>query len=333
MENKKFLAMVVSETEDQKYIRNISEKNTEDLPAGDVLIKVMFSSLNYKDALSSIGNKGVTRKYPHTPGIDAAGIVESSSSKDFKPGEEVIVTSYDLGMNTSGGFGQYIRVPEGWVIKKPQGLSLKESMIYGTAGLTAGLCVSGLLEHNIKPEAGEILVTGAAGGVGSIAVRLLSALGYDVVAVNGLNDETDYLKELGAKRIISIEDAVDRSGRPILKELWAGCIDTIGGEMLATAIKSTRAGGSVSCCGNVASGDLPLTVYPFILRGVTLIGIDSQNCPMPKRKKVWDKIANEWKLTDFEKMAEEISISDLDAKIDLMIAGKHRGRTIVNNWR
>lgn len=333
MENKKFLAMVVSEAEDNKYIRNISTKNTEDLPAGDVLIKVLFSSLNYKDALSSIGNKGVTRKYPHTPGIDAAGIVESSSSKDFKPGEEVIVTSYDLGMNTSGGFGQYIRVPEGWVIKKPQDLSLKESMVYGTAGLTAGLCVSGLLEHNIKPESGEILVTGAAGGVGSIAVRLLSGLGYDIVAVNGLNDETDYLKELGAKKIISIEEATDKSGRPILKELWAGCVDTIGGEMLATAIKSTKTGGSVSCCGNVASGDLPLTVYPFILRGVTLIGIDSQNCPMQKRKKVWDKLASEWKLPDLEKMAEDISMSELDSKIDLMIAGKHRGRTIVNNWR
>lgn len=332
MENKTFRTMVVSETEDHKFIRSITEKSMDDLPDGDVLVKVLFSSLNYKDALSSIGNKGVTRKYPHTPGIDAAGIVESSTTKNFKPGDEVIVTSYDLGMNTSGGFGQYIRVPEGWVVIKPEGISLKESMIYGTGGFTAGLCILGLLDHGIRPESGEILVTGAAGGVGSISVKLLSNLGYDVVAVNGLNDETDHLKKLGAKRIISIEDATDKSGRPILKEQWAGCIDTIGGDILATAIKSMKMGGPVSCCGNVASGDLPLTVYPFILRGVILVGIDSQNCSMPVRKNVWDKLSKEWKLPELNNMAEEISIQEINSKIDLMIAGKSRGRTVVNNW-
>lgn len=332
MENKSFRAMVITETNDHKYDRNIMNRCIENLPEGDVIVRVLFSSLNYKDALSSIGNKGVTKNYPHTPGIDAAGIVEHSKTDTFRIGDEVIVTSYDLGMNTAGGFGQYIRIPENWILKKPEGISLKESMIYGTAGLTAALSVFKLVQHGVRPDEGEILVTGAAGGVGSIAVKLLNKLGYDVAAVNGLNDETDYLKKLGAKKIISIEEAYDKSERPMLKEQWSGCIDTIGGEMLATAIRSTKSGGAITCCGNVASGNLPLTVYPFILRGVTLIGIDSQNCPMQLRKKVWDKLAKEWKLTDLENMADEISISDLSSRIDMMIDGKHRGRAVVNNW-
>jgi acrylyl-CoA reductase (NADPH) len=197
---KMFKAMVVEETENNQFTRKITEKSLEDLPRGDVLVKVHYSSLNYKDALSAIGNKGVTRNYPHTPGIDAAGVVEESSDLHFKSGDEVIVTSYDLGMNTSGGFGQYIRVPAQWVVPMPDGLTLRDSMIYGTAGFTAALSVYQLVEHGVSPEKGDVLVSGATGGVGGIAVSILSKMGYSVTAINGFTDQSDYLKDIGANR-------------------------------------------------------------------------------------------------------------------------------------
>jgi putative YhdH/YhfP family quinone oxidoreductase len=325
-----FDALVVSEAEDKQYRRQILNKTVEDLPPGDVLVRVHYSSLNYKDALSASGNKGVTRKYPHTPGIDAAGVVAESSDSAFKPGDEVIVTSYDLGMNTAGGFGQYIRVPAGWVVPLPAGLTLKEAMGYGTAGFTAALSVYQLTEHGVLPEDGEVLVSGATGGVGSIAVAILAKLGYPVAAVNGLVDESDYLKQIGAQRIVSIEEATDTSGRPLLKSLWAGSIDTVGGDILATSIKSVNSHGVVTSCGNVASPDLPINVYPFILRGVTLVGIDSQNCPMPHRRKTWEKLAGEWKIPILQTVAQEISLTDLDTAIDRMLRGQHKGRAVVN---
>ena len=328
MKNQKFKAMVVSETSDKTYERHITEKSVKELPDGDVLVKVSYSSLNYKDALSATGNKGVTKKYPHTPGIDAAGVVAESRTDAFKPGDKVIVTSYDLGMDTDGGFAGYIRVPAGWVVRLPDALTLKESMIFGTAGLTAGLSVY-KLTHTLPPDRGEILVTGASGGVGSMAVSMLVQSGYEVVAVSGKVEETEFLKSLGVKEIISRHDAADGSGRPILKEKWAGVIDTVGGDILATAIKSTRLNGNITCCGNVASPDLPLTVFPFILRGVSLYGIDSQHCPMDTRHKIWNRLAGEWKLENLEALATEITIDDLDSKIDLMLAGKSKGRTVV----
>lgn len=329
MSQKTYKAMVVTEAEDNQFIKAIKDKSLDDLPEGDVLVKVKYSSLNYKDVLSSIGNRGVTKKYPHTPGIDAAGTVVESLGKDFKSGDEVIVTSYDLGMNTSGGFGQYIRVPAEWVVKMPEDLSSRESMIFGTAGFTAALSVYRLVDYGITPDRGRILVSGATGGVGSIAVSILAKIGYEVVAVNGIVDEKDFLLELGAKEVISIEEATDSSGKPLLKELWAGGIDTIGGEILATTIKSTKADGAVTCCGNVGSHDLPLNVYPFILRGVTLMGIDSQNCPMSIRLKTWQKIATEWKLEHMELLTTEVSLEGLNERIDLILQRKHKGRTIV----
>lgn len=329
MGQKTFKAMVVTETEGNQFIKQIKERSLDELPAGEVLVRVKYSSLNYKDVLSTIGNRGVTKKYPHTPGIDAAGIVEESKSDKFKVGDEVIVTSYDLGMNTSGGFGQYIRVPADWVVKKPENLALRESMIYGTAGFTAALSVYRLVDHGIKPEQGQILVSGATGGVGSIAVSILSKAGYEVVAVNGVVDEKDYLLEIGAKNVISIEEATDTSGKPLLKGLWAGGVDTIGGEILATTIKSINYGGAVTCCGNVGSHDLPLNVYPFILRGVTLMGIDSQNCPMPIRTKVWQKIASDWKIDRLDPITTEVSLDELSDRIELVLQRKHKGRTIV----
>ncbi len=324
-----YQAMVVTETQDKQFTRSIQEKAIADLPEGEVLVKVLYSSLNYKDVLSATGNRGVTRNYPHTPGIDAAGIVAQSGNPDFSPGDEVIVTSYDLGMNTSGGFGQYIRVPSDWVVPKPAGLTCREAMIFGTAGFTAGLSVGQMMEGGVQPGDGKILVSGATGGVGSIAVSILSKLGFAVTAVNGVVDETDYLKGIGAQEIISIEEASDTSGRPLLKALWAGGIDTVGGDILATMIKTTSGWGAVTCCGNVASPELPLNVYPFILRGVKLFGIDSQNCPMPIRQSIWNKLASEWKIDWLETITTEAPFDDLDAKIELMLQGKHVGRTII----
>ena len=330
MDSKTFKAMVVQETADGTYTRRIAEKSLDDLPAGEVLVRVHYSSLNYKDGLSATGHRGVTKHYPHTPGVDAAGVVEVSLSEAFQPGDEVIVTSYDLGMNTSGGFGQFIRVPAGWVVPLPENLSPKESMAYGSAGLTAGFCILKLQEHGVTPERGEILVTGATGGVGSFAVAMLAKIGYQVVAVTGKMDEKQFLIDLGAKEIISRNEATDTSGKPLLKGRWAGVVDAVGGEILATAIRSTKLHGAVTCCGNVASPDLPINVYPFILRGISLVGIDSQSFPMTFRRQTWEKIASEWKLADLDRQTSVCSLEELNSEIDRILAGKQKGRVIVD---
>ncbi len=328
MDNFSYKALIVEEPEKNKFIRQIKTANIQDLPKGDVLIRVLYSSLNYKDALSATGNRGVTRQYPHTPGIDAAGIVEESLVDTIQKGEKVIVTSYDLGMNTSGGFGQYIRVPGEWVVKLPQGLDLKQSMILGTAGFTAGMSIFKLIQ-TIRPEHGDILVTGATGGVGSLACGILSHLGYSVTAVSGKTDTT-LLKNLGVKHSINRKDFLKNTESPILKPQWAGVIDTAGGNILATAIKSTKQDGIVTCCGNVASPDLPTTVFPFILRGISLLGIDSQHCPMDFRSIVWEKLASEWKFDYLDSIYEEIVLDQLNDKIQLILKGKLKGRTLVN---
>jgi acrylyl-CoA reductase (NADPH) len=285
MEQKEFKAFVVEE-QNGSFIREIKTKFINDLPAGDVLIKVHYSSLNYKDALSASGNKGITRKYPHTPGIDAVGTVISSNTDKFKINDKVIVTSYDLGMNTDGGFGQYIRVPSDWAIKLPKNLTMKESMILGTAGLTAGIAILKLSE-TVKPTDGKIIVSGATGGVGSMSISILKKLGYNIAAITGKETERDYLLNLGAKEIIFRKDFEVIENRPMLKAFFAGAIDTVGGNILDNIIKSTQPLGVVTCCGNVASPKLDLTVFPFILRGISLIGIASQDYPMEYRKQVW----------------------------------------------
>ncbi len=329
MKNNCFKALIVEETGKNSFARTIGEKKIDELPDGDVLIRVHYSSLNYKDALSATGNRGVTRNYPHTPGIDASGVVVQSKNNSFKEGDEVLVTGYDLGMNTSGGFGEYIRVPAGWVVKLPSGMSLMDSMILGTAGFTAGMSVFRVVQ-DVSPQDGEILVTGATGGVGSIAVSLLSKLGYSVVAVSGKPDASDFLKQLGAKDMISREDAVDKSGRPVLKGRWAGVVDTVGGDILATAIKSALPWAVVTCCGLVASPELPINVFPFILRGVKLIGIDSQNCPMDHRLQIWKLFTDEWRLNYPDGFCKDISIKELDYNISLILKGMQRGRILVN---
>lgn len=330
MTEKTFKAMVVREGPEKTFTRAIEQRTLSDLPEGDVLIRVTHSSLNYKDALSATGNKGVTRSYPHTPGIDAAGEVVESDAAEFTPGDRVLVTGYDLGMNTAGGFGRYIRVPAEWAAPIPDNLSAEQSMAYGTAGLTAALSVFHLESRGIAPEGGQILVTGATGGVGSLAVSFLARAGYEVIGVSGKSDAESFLKDLGAASVISREDATDESGRPLLKARWAGVVDTVGGEMLATAIKSTKLHGSVTCCGNVASADLPLTVYPFILRGISLLGIDSQNCPMDVRRRLWAKMANEWRIDGLDRLAQNVTLAEVSDHIDDMLAGKKKGRTVVD---
>jgi putative YhdH/YhfP family quinone oxidoreductase len=325
-----FKAMLVSEIKENHFQRSIVNKKIQELPEGDILVNVKYSSLNYKDALSSIGNRGVTRNYPHTPGIDAAGIVKKSNKDNFKVGDKVIVTGYDFGMNTSGGFAEYIRVPAQWVTKLPENLSLKESMMIGTAGFTAALSIYKLINSGVKPEDGEILVTGATGGVGSVAISILNKIGYRAVGATGKVHEHEMLLELGAKDIIHREELDDDSGKALLKGRWAGVIDTVGGNILATAIKSTKYGASITCCGNAASADFSTSVYPFILRGVTLFGIDSVQCDMELRLKLWNKLSSEWKPENLNNNVNEISLEGLDQKIQMMLDGQHTGRTVVN---
>ncbi len=314
---------------DGNFQGSIKEMEFGALNNNEVLVKVHYSSLNYKDALSASGNKGVTRNYPHTPGIDAVGTIEKSNSDLFTIGEKVIVTSYDLGMNTDGGFAEYIQVPAEWVVKLPKEMVMKEAMIYGTAGLTAGMSVLRLTEL-IKPNDGKIAVSGATGGVGALSVSILSKLGYSVVAITGKETERDYLINLGAEEVLLRSEVENFDKRPLLKPLFAGAIDTVGGVILENIIKSTNSIGVVTCCGNVASPKLDLTVFPFILRGVTLIGIDSQNYPMEYRKIVWNKLAQEWKPEQLEDTCNEIKLEEVAQKIELMLKGKLKGRTVLN---
>ena len=328
MAAKTYRAMVVEEKGDKEFSRKIVERRIDQLPDGEVLIKVSWSSLNYKDALSASGNRGVTKKYPHTPGIDASGVVEESSSSSFHPGDQVLVTSYDLGMNTPGGFAEYVRVPAAWVVPLPSGLDLRESMIFGTAGFTAGMSVFALSQR-IAPDAGPVLVTGATGGVGSMALAMLSKLGYSVAAVSGKPEAVEFLTRLGAKRILTRTEAAEGCGRPLLKGVWAGVVDTVGGDILVAALKSTDLQGIVTCCGNVASPELPINVFPFILRGVSLMGIDSQNCPMVHRKQVWGKLASEWKPSQLNDLGREVSLEGLGREFELILKGGQVGRVIV----
>ena len=330
MINNSFKAMIVSESDDRNYTFKVSERSLESLPEGEVLIRIRYSSLNYKDGLSCIGNPGVTRIYPHTPGIDASGEVAESSDSRFKSGDLVVVTGYDLGMNTLGGFGQYIRVPADWVVPLPEGLSAKEAMIYGTAGFTAALSVHALQKHDISPEQGEIVVTGSTGGVGSISVLLLSNLGFDVVASTGKSSENNFLKGLGAKEVIDRDEVNDDSKKPLLKQRWAGGIDTVGDNTLATLLKTTKQRGAVAATGLVASPNLPTTVFPFILRGVSLLGIDSGETPMNLRCQIWNKLASDWKFPQLKQLSVDCLLDELAPEIDKILAGAQRGRVVVN---
>ena len=324
-----FKALQVSETAQGVFERRVVERELAELPAGEVLIRVRYSSLNYKDALSASGNRGVTRNYPHTPGIDAAGVIEQSSVAELGVGDEVIVTGYDLGMNTSGGFAQYIRVPAAWVIRRPVGLSLREAMLLGTAGLTAALCVDKLEQAGLTPAAGPVVVTGASGGVGSIAVALLASLDYDVAASTGKPEQAEFLRQLGARQIVARSELQEGSEKAMLKERWAGAVDTVGGDILFNVVKSLRYGGSAACCGLTAGMSFKGSVAPFILRGVNLLGVDSVELPLVVKASMWDKLSLQWKLGNLESLAEEVTLEQLPAAIEQILAGQMVGRVLV----
>ncbi|MGL4228131.1 MAG: YhdH/YhfP family quinone oxidoreductase [Tannerellaceae bacterium] len=324
---KTFKAFRVFE-EGDKFVRRVVERHISELPDNDVLIKVHYSGVNYKDALSASGNKGVTKVYPHTPGIDAAGVVESDRTGTFQPGTKVVVMGYDLGMNISGGFGEYICVPAEWVVPLPKNFSLEETMLLGTSGFTAAIGVYKLRQMGQMPELGPMVVTGATGGVGSYAVQILSKLGYEVWAASG-KCEDDYLKELGATKVIKREEVDDHSAKYLLRPRWAGAFDTVGGNVLHTLLKACAKSGSVVTCGNVGGVKLDMTVLPFILNGVNLLGINAADTPMAMRLAIWDKLSHGWKPDHLAKVAHYITLDQLDESIDQMLQGKHKGRFVL----
>jgi alcohol dehydrogenase len=316
---------------DDGYVTSLVQRSTDDLPAGDVLVRVSYSSLNFKDALSATGNKGVTRSFPHTPGIDAAGVVEQASAGPWQHGDPVIVTGYDLGMNTDGGYSEFIRVPAEWLVRRPEALSARDAMILGTAGLTAALCVETLLDTGVEPEQGEILVTGATGGVGSIAVALLAQLGFNVVAGTGKADAHGWLRTLGAADFVDRETLSAGVDKPMLKPRWAGVVDCVGGDILFNAIKSLKYGGSAVCCGLAGSPTLNGSVFPFILRGVNLLGVDSVELPLEIKEQVWQLLASDWKLEKLEQvLAQEVPLAQLPPWFSRILGGEVRGRVLVN---
>lgn len=325
-----FKALLVSEDSEGKFSTGLVNRDVAELPEGDTLIRVNYSSLNYKDAMSFSGNKGVTRQYPHTPGIDAAGIVISSDADDLTAGDEVLVIGYDLGMNTSGGFGQMIRVPSDWVVKIPAGLSQKESMILGTAGFTAALCVEKLLLNGAEPGQGRVLVTGASGGVGMIAVALLSKLGFDVAASTGKAQAHSTLTSLGASEIVDRNLLSEENKRPMLKEDWAAAVDVVGGDTLSNIIKSLCYGGSVAACGLVQSPNFTATVLPFILRGVNLLGVDSVQLPIEVKRRLWGKLGSEWKLDQLQDICTEIGFDALEQSLEQVLSGGANGRFVLD---
>ncbi len=324
----KYKALVT--TEDNKTFNNsVQVKSLDFLPDNNTLIKVKYSSLNYKDALSASGNKGVTRSYPHTPGIDAAGIIEETSSKKYKKGDEVIVTGYDMGMNTFGGFGEFIKVPEEWIIKKPSNLSLSESMAFGTAGLTAGLCLRKLLQHGLKPDDGKVFVSGVTGGVGIISLMLFSKLGFEVTAITGKMNEKDFLIDLGANEVIDRNDLDVDLVSPLQKPIYSGGIDAVGGKILSNLICSTTQRAAIACCGMVGGLSLDTSIFPFILRGLSLFGIDSAESLLEVKEEVWKSFSSDWKLENIDQNIKNISLDELPTEIEKILKGKQIGRVRV----
>ncbi|PIF03893.1 MAG: oxidoreductase [Arcobacter sp.] len=322
-------AFVVDKTEDGKIFSRVKDIVIPTIKEDEVLIKAVYSSLNFKDALSSIGNPGVTKIFPHVTGIDVSGIIEQSNSREFQKGDEVVVTGYDLGMNSDGGHQSFVKVPASWVVQKPSTLTHKEIMTYGTAGLTAGLSINELLNNGITSKSGEVLVTGATGGVGSIAVSILSKLGFKVIALSGKENKIPFLKELGAKEVILRKDFDIENKKLMDKERFAGVVDTVGGNILAQALKSLKYDGVATCCGLTSSSELSTNVFPFILRGVRLIGIDSVECKIEKKIAVWHKFANEFKIDNLDNLTNEIGLDKLAEAYKLLLNGKAVGRYIV----
>jgi putative YhdH/YhfP family quinone oxidoreductase len=324
-----FRCLLVEQPANPEPIWHMACKPVDELPAGDVLIRVQASSLNYKDALALHGHRGIVRKFPHVPGIDAVGVVIQSSSPSFQPDEQVLVTGHELGVERWGGWSELIRVPAEWILPIPTGLTPRECLALGTAGFTAAQCVLALQRHEILPASGEIVVSGATGGVGSLALRLLVLLGYHCVASTGKTEQTDWLRRLGARTIIPRDELALPNERPLLSARFAGGVDTVGGNVLANMVKLTGHRGCVAACGVAGGAELPLTVYPFILRGVTLAGIDSAWCPLPQRREIWRRLGAEWKLPNLLDGVTAVSLESVPELAKAMLAGQTTGRLIV----
>jgi len=323
-----FRAFVVNKTADE-FTAQVQGLTRDNLSPGEVLIRVAYSSVNYKDALACTPDGRIVRSYPFVPGIDLAGTVVESSNARFQEGQEVIATSYDLGVSHYGGFSEYARVKAEWVVPLPQGLTLREAMALGTAGFEAALAVHQLEKNDLTPQSGPVLVTGATGGVGSIAVNILAKRGFTVAASTGKRTEHDYLKELGANTILSREEVSAESNRPLEKELWAGSVDSVGGATLAYLIRTAKYGGSIAACGLTGGSTVNTTVFPFILRGVNLLGIDSVFCPMELRHNLWQHLASDMKPTKLDSMSREVTLDELPQVTAALLKGSVRGRTIV----
>jgi acrylyl-CoA reductase (NADPH) len=332
---KSFRAIVVDKLDNGDTTTSIKSLEFSALPQGDVTINVSWSSVNYKDALAVTPSGNVVRSYPMIPGIDLSGTVEESSSPNFRRDDQVIVTGYGLGVSHFGGFSEYARVPADWVVPLPESMSPREAMTLGTAGFTAALSVYRLEENGLKPDKGSVVVTGASGGVGSIAVALMAHLGYDVAASTGKEASHQYLRDLGAREILSREATSADSAKALEKELWAGAIDPVGGKTLACLLRSTKYRGSVAVCGLTGGTYVPLTVFPFIIRGVNLLGIDSAYCPMDLRREIWRRLADTWKLSTaiLEKIGKVITLEQLPQVLGSIRSGQISGRCIVNLYR
>jgi len=314
---------------DGNLVRAIPERPSSDLPAGDVLLELEYSAVNYKDALAASGHKGVALNLPLVPGIDGVGTVLESNSDRCRVGDKVMVSGADFGTRNWGGWATMARVDGTYCIPLPKGLNEREAAIIGTAGFTAAQSVERLQHHGITPEKGPILVTGATGGVGTFGVALLAQLGFEVVAVTGKADQVDWLKALGASEVISREEACDDSTRPLLSGKWAGAIDTVGGKILDTTLRATQPRGCVTACGLVAGHQLEMTVYPFILRGVSLQGIDSATASVAYREQLWQRLATDLKVEDLDRLATDVALEDVENSVVEILAGQVRGRHVV----
>lgn len=324
-----FNAVVVNRSEDKKISSSLETIDESQLPEGDVVVDIDYSTLNYKDALAITGAAPVIRFYPMVPGIDFSGTVTESSHANWKVGDKVILNGWGVGEMHWGGLAQKAKVNGDWLISLPESLSTYQAMAIGTAGYTAMLCVMALQRNGVKPEDGEILVTGANGGVGSFSIAILSAYGYDVVASTGRPQESEYLMKLGAKECIDRAE-MSEAGKPLGKERWAGVVDCVGSHTLANACATTKYNGTVAACGLAQGFDLPATVMPFILRGVTLAGVDSVNVATPNRQEAWDKLAKALKPETFESVVEKIALSDAIDTAGKLLKGEVRGRVVVD---
>ena len=315
--------------EENKTVSRWADLTLNDLDPGEVVIRAAFSSVNYKDALAATGAGKVIRRFPCVGGIDVSGVVESSLDARFKPGDEVLVTGYDMGMVHDGGYAELVRVPADWVVRLPQGLSLHDAMALGTAGFTAALSIYRLQQNEVKPENGKVVVTGATGGVGSLAIGILKRLGYHVVAITGKDSEHEYLKSLGAQEVMPCSAMDLNSTRPLEKAQWAAALDAVGGATLAWLTRTMQQNGVIASFGNAGGVELHTTVLPFILRGVRLIGIDSATTAMPLRQEIWRRLANEWRPPQLDMLAHTIAFEQLPQIFPKMLSGESRGRTVV----